>query len=214
MSIHGGSFRHHYAKSEVTHVIANNLAFGKIGNLQECDKIVRPEWIVDSIKASRQLPVLKYLVYQPGQVGGQQCLQFEKLDSDDSSLDARPSELVDDLACDVLQSSSNSSPIKQPSDELIADYVKDINASTLSIGVGSSSRNLKAGDPGFLEAYFNKSRLHHLSTAGNEFKSYVEQLRRTSSKDFSGIIALRELYSAQPKVTWNAPIIMHIDMDW
>ncbi|XP_033103900.1 DNA repair protein REV1-like [Anneissia japonica] len=60
MMVHGGRFIHYYRKTEVTHIIATNLPQAKIRKLND-EKVVRPEWILDSIKAGL---LLSYELYQ------------------------------------------------------------------------------------------------------------------------------------------------------
>ncbi|XP_077982808.1 DNA repair protein REV1-like [Glandiceps talaboti] len=71
MMLHGGNHQYYYSKAGVTHIIATNLPHGKIRDLKD-KKVVKPDWIVDSIKAGRLLSCSPYLLYtqqskiQPG----------------------------------------------------------------------------------------------------------------------------------------------------
>lgn len=62
MMLHGGQFHVYYSRSKTTHIIANNLPNCKIQELKG-EKVIRPEWITDSIKAGRLLPYLPYQLY-------------------------------------------------------------------------------------------------------------------------------------------------------
>ncbi|XP_013867133.1 DNA repair protein REV1 isoform X2 [Austrofundulus limnaeus] len=62
MMLHGGQFHMYYSRSKTTHIIANNLPNCKIQDLKG-EKVIRPEWITDSIKAGHLLPHLKYQLY-------------------------------------------------------------------------------------------------------------------------------------------------------
>ncbi|XP_066542765.1 DNA repair protein REV1 [Hoplias malabaricus] len=62
MMLHGGQFHLYYSRSKTTHIIATNLPNCKIQELKG-EKVVRPEWITDSIKAGRQLSYLQYQLY-------------------------------------------------------------------------------------------------------------------------------------------------------
>uniref|UniRef100_A0A8C9Y2U5 DNA repair protein REV1 n=1 Tax=Sander lucioperca TaxID=283035 RepID=A0A8C9Y2U5_SANLU len=62
MMLHGGQFHMYYSRSKTTHIIANNLPNSKIQELKG-EKIIRPEWITDSIKAGRLLPYFQYQLY-------------------------------------------------------------------------------------------------------------------------------------------------------
>ncbi|XP_055086532.1 DNA repair protein REV1 [Periophthalmus magnuspinnatus] len=65
MMLHGGQFHVYYRRSKTTHIIANNLPNSKIQDLKG-EKVIRPEWITDSIKAGRLLPYLQYQLYAKG----------------------------------------------------------------------------------------------------------------------------------------------------
>ncbi|KAA0715849.1 DNA repair protein REV1 [Triplophysa tibetana] len=62
MMRHGGQFHLYYSRSKTTHIIATNLPNSKIQELKG-EKVVRPEWITDSIKAGRQLSYIQYQLY-------------------------------------------------------------------------------------------------------------------------------------------------------
>uniref|UniRef100_A0A8C1TBW8 DNA repair protein REV1 n=1 Tax=Cyprinus carpio TaxID=7962 RepID=A0A8C1TBW8_CYPCA len=62
MMLHGGQFHLYYTRSKTTHIIATNLPNRKIQDLKG-EKVVRPEWITDSIKAGRQLSYVQYQLY-------------------------------------------------------------------------------------------------------------------------------------------------------
>lgn len=65
MMLHGGQFHVYYSRTKTTHIIANNLPNSKIQELKG-EKVVRPAWITDSIKAGQLLPYLKYQLYSKG----------------------------------------------------------------------------------------------------------------------------------------------------
>ncbi|XP_013397890.1 DNA repair protein REV1 [Lingula anatina] len=62
MMLHGGKYIHYLSKLSVTHVIASNLPDSKIRDLK-VQKVVRPDWITDSIKAGKLLSHVPYLLY-------------------------------------------------------------------------------------------------------------------------------------------------------
>lgn len=65
MMLHGGQFHVYYSRSKTTHIVANNLPNSKIQELRG-EKVVRPEWITDSVNAGQLLPYLKYQLYSKG----------------------------------------------------------------------------------------------------------------------------------------------------
>uniref|UniRef100_A0A8C8CXB3 DNA repair protein REV1 n=1 Tax=Oncorhynchus tshawytscha TaxID=74940 RepID=A0A8C8CXB3_ONCTS len=62
MMLHGGQFHMYYSRSKTTHIITTNLPNSKIQELRD-QKVVRPEWITDSIKAGHLLSYLQYQLY-------------------------------------------------------------------------------------------------------------------------------------------------------
>ncbi|CAI9572309.1 unnamed protein product [Staurois parvus] len=62
MMLHGGQYHVYYSRSKTTHIIATNLPNSKIKELKD-EKVVRPEWITDSIKAGRLLSFVPYQLY-------------------------------------------------------------------------------------------------------------------------------------------------------
>nr|XP_060625754.1 DNA repair protein REV1 [Anolis sagrei ordinatus]XP_060625755.1 DNA repair protein REV1 [Anolis sagrei ordinatus]XP_060625757.1 DNA repair protein REV1 [Anolis sagrei ordinatus]XP_060625758.1 DNA repair protein REV1 [Anolis sagrei ordinatus] len=62
MMLHGGQYHVYYSRSKTTHIIATNLPNAKIKELKG-EKVVQPEWIIDSIKAGRLLSYVPYQLY-------------------------------------------------------------------------------------------------------------------------------------------------------
>ncbi|KAF4322265.1 hypothetical protein BBO99_00002297 [Phytophthora kernoviae] len=63
MLLHGGGFEH-YETSRVTHIIATHLPASKLLQLKKMKKplpVVHPDWVVQSIKQKRVLPVQSFL---------------------------------------------------------------------------------------------------------------------------------------------------------
>ncbi|KAM8975617.1 DNA repair protein REV1 isoform 2-T2 [Pelodytes ibericus] len=82
MMLHGGQYHVYYSRSKTTHIIATNLPNNKIKELKD-EKVVRPEWITESIKAGRLLSYVPYQLYTK-QSSIQKSLNFTfKCKSDD-----------------------------------------------------------------------------------------------------------------------------------
>ncbi|KAJ1947747.1 deoxycytidyl transferase [Kickxella alabastrina] len=64
----GGQFLHYLSKTQVTHIIASGLAISKEKEFRNY-KVVRPEWVVDSVKAGKQLAWHKYALIGQGNTG-------------------------------------------------------------------------------------------------------------------------------------------------
>ncbi|KAM6177666.1 DNA repair protein REV1 isoform 1-T1 [Rhynchocyon petersi] len=62
MMLHGGQYHVYYSRSKTTHIIATNLPNAKIKELKG-EKVIRPEWIVESIKAGKLLSYIPYQLY-------------------------------------------------------------------------------------------------------------------------------------------------------
>uniref|UniRef100_UPI00398EF74F DNA repair protein REV1 n=1 Tax=Pristiophorus japonicus TaxID=55135 RepID=UPI00398EF74F len=62
MMLHGGQYHMYYSRSKTTHIIATNLPNAKIKELKE-EKVVRPNWITDSIKVGCLLSYIPYQLY-------------------------------------------------------------------------------------------------------------------------------------------------------
>ena len=81
-----------------------------------------------------------------------------------------------------------------------------------------------AGDPRFLNEFYNNSRLHHLSTWKAEFRDYVSHLQ-TMGNNFPGREKLRQIVlkrdnSCDGEMSFSGGVkvkrkrcVMHIDMD-
>eukprot|EP00056_Hartaetosiga_gracilis_P012039 m.187459 g.187459 ORF g.187459 m.187459 type:complete len:1444 (+) comp13625_c1_seq1:91-4422(+) len=77
MQLHGGDYVTYPSRTNITHVIATNLCTAKqkvIKNL----RIVRPEWITDSLDANKRLPIGPYILYNR-EGRNQQILQFSTM---------------------------------------------------------------------------------------------------------------------------------------
>ncbi|XP_032223436.2 DNA repair protein REV1 isoform X2 [Nematostella vectensis] len=76
---YGGRYVHYYSRSTVTHIIATNLPDSKIRELKD-KKVVQPNWILDSIKQGRLLPINNYLLCS-GRKPSQAALRFSTTDT-------------------------------------------------------------------------------------------------------------------------------------
>ncbi|XP_005400807.1 PREDICTED: DNA repair protein REV1 isoform X2 [Chinchilla lanigera] len=74
MMLHGGQYHVYYSRSKTTHIIATNLPTAKIKELKG-EKVIRPEWIVESIKAGRLLSYIPYQLFTK-QSHAQRSLNF------------------------------------------------------------------------------------------------------------------------------------------
>uniref|UniRef100_A0A8C4UY78 DNA repair protein REV1 n=1 Tax=Falco tinnunculus TaxID=100819 RepID=A0A8C4UY78_FALTI len=94
MMLHGGQYHVYYSRSKTTHIIATNLPNAKIKELKG-EKVVRPEWIVESIKAGRLLSHIPYQLYTK-QSSIQKGLNFNSICKPEDAMPG-PSNIAKDL---------------------------------------------------------------------------------------------------------------------
>ncbi|XP_072174849.1 DNA repair protein REV1-like [Diadema setosum] len=201
MMMHGGAYQHYYSMSKVTHIIATNLPYTKIKELTH-QKIVRPEWITDSIKAGRLLPYHTYELYKDRSAGQNQTLL---------KLQPAAAPKVTPVGSETIPNSGNQEEItpRTENDPPLPRDVCGTGASDPSVYESALDRShdgssvkppgkaggfsAKAGDPNFLSEFYSHSRLHHISTWGAECKAHVNELQRSGSKDFPGRAKLLQM---------------------
>ncbi|NXF92184.1 REV1 protein, partial [Eubucco bourcierii] len=94
MMLHGGQYHVYYSRSKTTHIIATNLPNAKIKELKG-EKVVRPEWIMESIKAGRLLSHIPYQLYTK-QSSVQKGLNFNSVYKPEDPMPG-PSNITKDL---------------------------------------------------------------------------------------------------------------------
>ncbi|VDP13308.1 unnamed protein product [Soboliphyme baturini] len=175
----GGQY-HVYATDERTHVIASNLPHSKLSRLKSTDKIVRPEWIMDSLAAGCLLPERDY-----------RLLRTENIEK----------------FCESVPGTSE----------------KEFSAAATSSSKQYTRSIPATNDPNFLSEFYKKSRLHFLSSWGQEMKKFVQQIRQTSDRTFKGRERLKtflskigndqQLTEDDESVLSFPSHVMHLDMD-
>ena len=78
MALHGGRFELYYHRTAVTHIICSNLPDTKVRQYEKerCPTpIVRPEWVVESIRAGRLLAIEDFVLWRLKAAPGQQRLR-------------------------------------------------------------------------------------------------------------------------------------------
>jgi DNA repair protein REV1 len=173
MLANGGVYHHYYNSKTTTHIIASNLCDAKIKKLKGDEKFVKPEWIVESLKANILLDVKPYLLYTGLTLDkGQQKLDIALIQkkNDDGHFQ---------MAMERTINEAHSSEPVPPGDTT------------------RHSREMKrAGEDDFLSEFYKRSRLHHISTMGALFKRHVTELREKSDGVFPGTILKVTLCSA------------------
>lgn len=182
MLANGGIYHHYYNPRTTTHIIASNLCGAKLKKLKGDEKIVKPEWIVDSLKANTLLDCKPYTLHAEALEKGQQKMSaftmkssstLQTLEESNSSHCVRNSNEIKETMCSAINSPSS----KEDS----------IHVESHASKSPSKNRDMKrAGEDDFLSEFYKRSRLHHISTLGAHFKRYVTELRDNSPGSFNG----------------------------
>jgi DNA repair protein REV1 len=162
MLANGGIYHHYYNSKTTTHIIASNLCDAKIKKLKGDEKFVKPEWIVDSLKAKMLLDLKPYLLYTGLTLDkGQHKLNLTII----------PQKKDDGHNLTTTEKKIDSTHSSEP----------------VPPGDSRHSREMKrAGEDDFLSEFYKRSRLHHISTMGALFKRHVTELREKSDGIFPG----------------------------
>ncbi|KAL9545604.1 hypothetical protein MBANPS3_007072 [Mucor bainieri] len=163
---HGGDYQHYLKKLSVTHIIATNLTNSKLQEFRSY-KVVRPEWITESIQAQQLLPWQQYRLVP--RATAQRELVFN---ADSSSTTEAP-----------IEAAAATAKITG----------ETLNAHVLS---NDWARKISTVNPTFIKRYYETSRLHYLSTWKAELKSIVEQLEEKYKSDASMLGRKRKRLSA------------------
>ncbi|KAJ1722888.1 deoxycytidyl transferase, partial [Coemansia erecta] len=194
---HGGRFLHYLAKSEVTHIVASSLTLSKERALAGY-RVVRPEWVVDSVRAGRRLAWEKYALgaaprrVPAGPPGG--------MPDEPLGLSLTPEEPPEPSVALALPPPPP--PLPPPGHPGLAPVVDRFDEGLNRPWV---RRNL-ATAPGFVARYYASSRLHHLATWKAEMQDLVGQLRSRQPQP--------QRTPAPPPVDGGGPrVVMHVDFD-
>ncbi|XP_026752784.2 DNA repair protein REV1 [Galleria mellonella] len=211
---HGGVY-HTYQKNN-DYIIASNLPDTKVKNMSLA-RVVKPEWITDSIKSNHLLDYREYLLYRNSITQPQ--LNFAKVsktlnslvenapqlkqtvsgkENDISNFMKKEEKEIDQFMVSEVKMSND---IKQPDksfsnskvnnqskvDDIDSAKFKNINDINKIIQTTKT-----AADPNFISEFYNNSRLHHISQLGACFKQYVNDLREKTDFLFPSRAWLKE----------------------
>ncbi|PZC85010.1 hypothetical protein B5X24_HaOG203331 [Helicoverpa armigera] len=239
MTKHGGIY-HTYQKSD-DFIIASNLPDTKVKNMSLV-KIVKPEWITESIASNRLLDYRDYLLYKNSRT--QKQLNFKKViknnesdsevkfsvnenetclvakETNESDVDSR---ITEPEPIKIKESNSFTNDTAGPSTSNIIREIKADNSyeqDSIQVKQNQGTITKTAADPNFISEFYNNSRLHHISQLGACFKQHVNDLRESSNFTFPAREELKRNISSannfnnstQLKFEKNK-VIMHIDMD-
>ncbi|XP_050677411.1 DNA repair protein Rev1 [Leptidea sinapis] len=205
---HGGVY--HTYQTNDDFIIASNLPDTKVKNMS-LSKVVKPEWITDSIKCNCLLDYNIYLLYSNKRT--QPKLNFNRLNKTESTpnFENDNTTVYEESKANAIISDENTNN----------NQLLDTNHKPNKLQQETKQCNIAktAVDPNFISEFYNNSRLHHISQLGASFKQYINDLRDESNYLFPARVHLSEkirFINKQSTYSINFEynkIIMHIDMD-
>eukprot|EP00762_Andalucia_godoyi_P005841 ANDGO_06954.mRNA.1 DNA repair protein REV1 len=203
MQQHGGMFEN-YLLSQVTHVVADTLSAAKYKQLSTSKHIlVRPQWVLDSIAASRILPTFPYRVQPPR---GMSAPAAETgMATIAESLQKKRSSTAITSGASSSSSSSSSSSLKDggglSSSAMEPPFLESVPVPRLespTLAKIEPSGGIVLAQANDVEGFLKNSRLHFIGSWRQRFLDWVHE---------QGI----QLPSSIP-LSENR-IIIHVDMD-
>ncbi|KAJ2643977.1 deoxycytidyl transferase, partial [Coemansia sp. RSA 1694] len=210
----GGCFLHYLSKKQVTHIIASGLTMSKEREFRNY-KVVRPEWVVDSVRARRLLAWQRYSIFSSTHAEFAARLPQAIDDADDwgDLNDILPAGDMPDRSkpdsysrpppvpatTSLVTTSTRRQAPALPATSVIDRFGEGLNRSWV--------RNNLVTAKDFISRYYANSRLHHMSVWKAEMKDYVSQLSRKRSTQASA----RSVELGPGK--GRSRTILHVDFD-
>ena len=224
---YGGVYKQYLeGKTDVTHIIASNLTKKKQEEFAKY-RIVRPEWIIDSIAAGKVLPWSDpaYRVIDAGQ--NQHTLKFGDAQGislgdgrvsssykrvsevDSSSRTVAPVVPAAKVEEDEPRPVNTDKPLPLPPVDEMKERIDAFHSGPTKLDKDSIAEpkdyksrpgTKTAKDPDFIQDYFRNSRLHHLSSWKANLRMKIDNLSKAN----------------HPWVNQQAPpqkYVMHVDFD-
>lgn len=185
INAHGGKICHYLAgKSYATHIVASSLTARKRQEYAKY-KVVKPEWIVESIRSNKRLPWHDF-----------RTIKTEYNHSISTFADQN---------ANAANNAATEEPDKKEPDEKVSDeqVVEEPPADQIPVDPKDPSiPNIL--DPKFIEHFYKHSRLHHLSIWKGDLKRRFQKLAAESNQ--------RTSQRALP-ATSSRRVILHVDFD-
>ncbi|KAK9371873.1 uncharacterized protein V1513DRAFT_406469 [Lipomyces chichibuensis] len=176
--IYGGVFSQYMdSKTAVTHIIASSLTPKKMVEFGRY-RIVKPEWITQSIEAGKLLPWHDFRVIQPSE--SQRRLTIATVanqQENEQSKQSNPSPVVSPVRSPLIpvtvspsrtQEKAFDTPSRKSSPLIMLSKSSEKFTSSEEhnavLLANPNTRNSSVLNPDFLKTYYGQSRLHHLST--------------------------------------------------
>uniref|UniRef100_A0A060TE53 DNA repair protein REV1 n=1 Tax=Blastobotrys adeninivorans TaxID=409370 RepID=A0A060TE53_BLAAD len=186
INAHGGKICHYLAgKSYATHIVASSLTARKRQEYAKY-KVVKPEWIVESINSNKRLPWHDFRTIKTEY--NHSISPFAGQNSNAATED--PDKQVVDEQVDQEQVVDEPVVEEPPADQIPVDS-KDASIPNIL-------------DPKFIEHFYKHSRLHHLSIWKGDLKRRFQKLAAESNQ--------RTSQRALP-ATSSCRVILHVDFD-
>ncbi|KAF8162778.1 hypothetical protein B0H34DRAFT_650257 [Crassisporium funariophilum] len=194
---HGGIFQPYLdQKALVTHIITCSLTPAKIREFKHM-KVVRPEWLLDSVEQGVLLPWKDYIYVHDARIEDTQGSKNNQTSLFDQPELSRSSSIASSSATTSINAHKppisaflqSKKPLPAPDPLYTTDPVNKADAARVP-GYAASKSNMNAqramANPDwrkahtsvasdFIEGYYKNSRLHHLSTWKSELKNLVQE---------------------------------------
>jgi len=217
MAQYGGEFHNYYSRSSVTHIVCSNLPDAKVKQFEKEKSptpVVRPEWVVECVKAKRVLPIADFLLWQlrPGGAG-QRMLSMFKVGANTGGIRKERqwidhAEMTTNAFADAAVSKGGMTRMqcepksgKEAADRY--DALRLEAARRVAEKMRAECESLKgrpkssSDDPEFVNSFYRASRLHFIGT-------WKSRLERMMASDI--------LHDAPEPTKELERIVIHIDM--
>ncbi|KAK9805394.1 hypothetical protein WJX73_010812 [Symbiochloris irregularis] len=217
MAQHGGSFENYYYRDQVTHIICSNLTDQKIKHFHKermPTPIIRPEWIVDSLKADKLLPLREYQLWRLRHVqqmatpaaASQQVVQASE---GTVALHAEMKQAHNAQAAGSTAAASAAAASRAANQAAQEVATRARAACDVLRGPPMTTHN----NPEFMDTYFRSSRLHFIGT----WKARIEALAARMCPEAPSPSLAHPSHLRIGQATASGPAsgrcIIHLDMD-
>jgi DNA repair protein REV1 len=228
--------------ADSTHVITCSLTPAKVREFKHM-KVVKPEWLVQSVKAGVLLPWQDFIFVTGGRVESAQgrlaqtsLEEFSKQSATQGAGHAKRDHKVLEKTPSTpppLPSSQEASPVMSPSVPPVPEYAEHESNPTAQRKMADPAWRAAHTSmaPGFISGYYANSRLHHLSMWKAELRTLVTEAQdraergdaHATYKDIESTAGVSMRHAAlvmknplkgKEKASGKAEqVIMHVDFD-
>ncbi|KAI6194863.1 DNA repair protein REV1 [Aphelenchoides besseyi] len=221
----GGRY-HHYIQDETTYIIATALSESRWKKIRANQTVVRPEWISKwqvsllflFLNLKKLLPVQDFLLTRVNQTNQPSPSSETTLPSRLILPEPRPSKVVlPTLLRPTRRSSESNFEVEKQTEIEAQNESEEFNLITnrhpLPQCRPSTSRQDGKLQNG-IDEFYDRSRLHLLSTTKTIMKEFVVEMRRNvENHDFTSRHRLKHLQKYEAQNLKTEPVVCHLDMD-